>query len=95
MTPSLQKQVKSKLSKLVKLNCEHVNTVLLLPTNLIKPYKMPLRHQRTKYKTQQAYKTSELMEQKNLAKPNQRQLILDNLHVIKLNQVFVFTPTLC
>ena len=53
---------------------------------------MPLRHQRSKYKTQQVYKTSELMEQKNLAKPNQRQLILDNLHVIKLNQVFVFTP---
>ena len=38
---------------------------------------MPLRHQRTKYKTQQAYKTSELMEQKNLAKPHQRHLILD------------------
>ena len=38
---------------------------------------MPLRHQRTKYKTHQAYKTSELMEQKNLAKPHQRQLILD------------------
>ena len=38
---------------------------------------MPLRHQRSKYKTQQANKTSELMEQKNLAKPHQRHLILD------------------
>ena len=60
-----------------KLWTRQYSKIVLLQIHLIKPYKMPLRHQRSKYKTQQVYKTSELMEQKNLAKPHQRQLILD------------------
>ena len=42
---------------------------------------MPLRHHRTKYKTQLSCKTVSSLEQKNLAKPHQRQLILDYIEL--------------